>query len=380
MRILSSILMATIATAGAMAQTGSSLNVTPIGRILLDAAYYTPGGDGLVTGVAIPDTRLGVKVSYGNWRSKLDVSYSYGKIKLKDAYVQYGLPEASFLRMGYFTHHFGIQSQYSSSGVSAMEWITPDGFFGASNREIGVMYVRPATHYFLAASAIVDASSITHPANEQGKVSYGGIIRSAFRTGGDAGTAHIGLSGWLQSALHTADDNGNPGAGYFDFSANFPTRVCSTPMMDADVTDARHLLKLSPDLLLTRGRVAFESQYYYLNVTRRGLPSYTAHGCYAQLRGLLLGSEYNYDTTDALLTTPSAGSLELTLGYNYTDGNDSGCSIVAGRVNDWSATMSYFVNRYITARLRYSYTDITDSPVMADRRVSTLQGRLQFKF
>lgn len=372
--------MAALTAAAAMAQTGSELNVTPIGRILLDAAYYTPGGDGLVTGVAIPDTRLGVKVSYGNWRSKLDVSYSYGKVKLKDAYLQCALPEASYLRMGYFSHHFGIQSQYSSSGVSSMEWITPDGFFGASNREIGVMYVRPATHYFLAASAIADAASITHPANEQGKVSYGGIIRGAFRTAGAAGTAHIGLSGWLQSALHTADGNGNPGTGYFDFSANFPTRVCSTPMMVADVTDARHLLKLSPDLLLARGRIALESQYYYLNVARRGLPSYTAHGCYAQLRGLLHGKEYSYDMTDALLATPSAGSLELTLGYNHTDGNDSDCGIMAGRVNNWSATMSYFVNRYITARLRYSYTDIADSPAMTDRRVSTLQGRLQFKF
>jgi len=68
------------------------------------------------------------------------------------------------------------------------------------------------------------------------------------------------------------------------------------------------------------------------------------------------------------------------LGYNYTDGNDSKAGIYGGRVNDASMTLTYYINKYMLARLRYSYTDLKNCAGVPDRHVNIIQARLQFKF
>ena len=39
-------------------------------------------------------------------------------------------------------------------------------------------------------------------------------------------------------------------------------------MLGADIEDARGVFKLSPELVLSKGRLALESQYYFMNVSR----------------------------------------------------------------------------------------------------------------
>lgn len=377
MKKIAIIFLTSLATFTTSAQLPETLKVTPIGRVLMDGAFYAPDGDGLTSGVAVPDVRLGAKFAYQQWNGKIDVSYSYGKVKMKDVFLQYNPSATSYIRAGYFCHHYGLNSQVSSSMVPAMEWLTVDEFFSASVRNLGVMYVRSAPRYFLGVSGIIDAQSLTEPANEQGKVSYGGVGRLIARPlTGTAGTVHLGVSGWIQSALHQED---NP-EGYFDFSAKFPTRVCKTVAIEADVTDARSAFKFSPELLLSRGRLALESQYYYMSVARRDRSAYKAQGFYAMLRGIVHGAGYSYDAVNAMLDTPRPGSLELTGAFNYIDGNDRHSGICPGRMNDTSVTLSYYINRYLTARMRYSYTYISDSPIYGDRHVNIVQARIQFKF
>lgn len=377
MKKIAIIFLTSLAVFTISAQLPEQLKVTPIGRVLVDGAFYTPDGDGLTSGVAVPDVRLGAKFAFLQWSGKIDVSYSYGKVKLKDVFLQYNPGGSSYVRAGYFCHHYGLNSQISSSMVPAMEWLSADEFFSASVRNIGVMYVRWAPRYFLGVSGIVDGKSLTEPANEQGKVSYGGVARLVGRPlVGTGGTVHVGVSAWIQSALHQKEC----AQGYFDFSANFPTRVSKTVAIEADVTDARSAVKFSPELLLSRGRLALESQYYYMSVARREGHAYRAQGFYAILRGILLGEGHSYDAVDAILSTPRPGSLELTGAFNYIDGNDRRSGICPGRMTDTSATLSYYINRYVTARLRYSYTYISDSPTYGDRQANIVQARIQFKF
>ncbi len=88
------ILAAALALAGSL--TGAAyaqddkpkFKFTPGGRILFDGALFTPHHDGFADGVAIPDIRLGGKATYGNWMAKIDVGYSFGKIGMKDVYIQ----------------------------------------------------------------------------------------------------------------------------------------------------------------------------------------------------------------------------------------------------------------------------------------------------
>ena len=49
------------------------LKVNPIGRMLVDAGCFDSKVEGLNNGMAIPDLRVGVKASYGEYQAKLDV-------------------------------------------------------------------------------------------------------------------------------------------------------------------------------------------------------------------------------------------------------------------------------------------------------------------
>lgn len=393
------IILATVLIAGIGAEEASALpdsiptfkvnkiSITPSGRLLLDGAAFTPSGDGLNAGVAVPDVRLGVKVNYDNWNAKIDVGYGFGKISMKDVYMQYTFNDANLIRGGYFVHQFGLQSATSSSMKPSMEAPTTDNFFQATGRNLGIMYVYDKGKFFAGVSAIIGGTSLTTPANEQGKVSYGGITRLVYRPWHSTGLiGQIGISGWIQSAMHKAvtdEETGEKvtGPGYFNWGSTYPTRVCKTTMMEANVDNASNVLKLSPEILLSKGRVALEGQYYYMNVKRKdGLPSYKASGAYGLLRGILIGGDYGYSHADAGLATPAPKSLEVVLGYNYTDGNDSKAGIYGGRVNDASLTLNYYINKYMLARLRYSFTELKNCDGVPDRHVNIIQARLQFKF
>ena len=41
---------------------------------------------------------------------KVDVGFAYGKVHIKDVFLQYDLDEQNFLRGGYFIHQYGYQS------------------------------------------------------------------------------------------------------------------------------------------------------------------------------------------------------------------------------------------------------------------------------
>lgn len=364
---------------------GPKFKFTPAGRILTDGALYFPDGDGFADGVAIPDVRLGGKATYGNWMAKIDVGYGFGKLSMKDVFIQYSFNDHNLIKAGYFVHQFGLQAATSSSMKPQMEAPTTDTYFAGTARNLGIQYVYDKGDFFAGVSALC-GTNITTPASDYGKVSVGGTTRLVWRPYHEVGqVVQVGMSGWYQTAMHEKEEvDGKPvvSPGFFDFSATFPTRVDKVSMLGANVDNARGMVKLSPELLLLKDRFALEGQYYYMNVNRKdGLPSYTAQGVYGIVRGLLIGdSSYGYSHADAGLATPGPKTLEFVVGYNYTNGSCSKANIMGGITNDYSLTLNYYINKYIIARLRYSYTDVRNSAVMHDRHVNIIQARIQFKF
>ena len=201
------------------AQYENKIKIQPTGRILLDGAIYLPDGELYQTtdadgntisgprfddGAALPDIRMGAKVSYGHWQAKIDVGYGYQKLGFKDVYIQYNIDPSNYLRGGYFVHQFGLNAATSSSMKPAMEAPTTDDFFKATGRNVGVEYVHDKDQFFTGVSAIIDGTSMTKPANEQGKVSVGGITRLVWRPLRQEGlVAQVGTSFWYQSAVRT---------------------------------------------------------------------------------------------------------------------------------------------------------------------------------
>lgn len=313
--ILTAALAAVMAFAPALrAEEGDApkFKFTPSGRILLDGALFAPTRHGMFAdGVAVPDVRIGGKAEYGNWMAKIDIGYAFGKVGMKDVYLQYSFNPDNLIRGGYFVNQFGLQSATSSSFKETFEAPITDTYMNCTGRNLGFMFL----HYkdeFLASASLIFGTKITDHANANGRVSVGGISRLLWRPLRDNGTvAQVGVSGWYQSANHTQiekpDGSKGVSAGYFDYSASYPTRVDDVTLLKTNISDARSVFKLSPEFLLAKGRFSLGGQYYYMNVNRRhGNHAFISNGAYGVLRGLICGdSEYAYSSIDGGLATPS---------------------------------------------------------------------------
>lgn len=353
------------------------------GRILFDGALFTPKGNTFSDGVAIPDIRLGGKATFGKFTAKFDIGYGMQKLSLKDVYMQYAPNENNLFRLGYFVHQFGLNAATSSSMKPSMLAPTSDDFFNATGRNLGLMYVYDKDQWFAGVSAFVSNNSLSEYANTQGKISVGAMGRFVWRPLYKDGTVvQVGISPWYQGANHQRDSIGGTAPGSFSFSANYPTKVDKVGLLNVSIPEARGVFKLTPELILAKDRFALESQYYYMNVNRRhGYASYTAQGVYGLLRCLIVGDKsYGYSHADAGLATPKPKTLECVLGYNYTNANCTKAQIFGGITNDFSVTFNYYINKYMIARLRYSYTNEWGSTATPNNHVNIIQARLMFKF
>lgn len=358
---------------------------TPGGRILADGAVFAPREDGKFTdGVALPDIRLCGTATYGNWKGKVDIGYAYGKVGMKDVFIQYTFNPKNLLRGGYFVHQFGAQSATSSSFKVTFEAPITDTYMNATGRNLGLMYLHDGDN-FLGTASVIAGTKLTEHENDMRKMSWGGITRLLYRPYHQTGAvAQFGMSAWYQSAFHYKDVPANDGT--FSFSADYPTRVDNVTLLESKISNANGVVKLSPEIVLSKSRVALEAQYYYMNVNRGHKNPYTMQGCYGTFRTLLIGDkEYGYSSADGGLATPGPKSLELVLGYNYTNANCDAAGVHAGITNDYSVTLNYYINKYLTARLRYSYTNLFNSrddanKLIPESHVNIVQARLQFKF
>lgn len=376
------------ALSGALsAAAQDKISVAPIGRIHVDGAIYAPDKDGFNDGASLPEIRAGVLANYKEWMARIEIGYSYGKIGIKDAYIQRRIGDSRHFRLGYFIPQFGIRGGGSASHKPAMLPHISETFFRTMTRKIGLCYTDFSSDYFISAAAFVGGRSLTLSSTEQGRVSLGGSFRGVWHPfTGKEGIFQIGASASYETASHTqlindaGDEEASP--GFRTYSCSFPTTVSKVPMLSAHVEDAVGDWKISPELVLSKGCFALESQFYYMNVTRHNsLPSYTSLGAYVMLRCLLIGDDnYGYSNAEGALALPSPRTLEFVAGYDYTNADSRKCAINGGISNDWSATLNYYINKYMIARLRYSYTDVRNSAVSDRRGVNIIQARLQIVF
>ncbi|MCI8998281.1 MAG: ATPase [Muribaculaceae bacterium] len=380
--------VASLCTFSALADDDNTpkFSIKPTGRILMDGAVYMGGNSKIendedtkfVDGVAIPDLRLGAKASYGKWKAKIDVGFGYGKVGLKDTYIEYDINESNLIRGGYFVPQWGLNSETSSSMKPSYEEPTSNEFFYANPRLLALMWVYDKGKYFAGTSVFTEAAAMTNNATAMGKQSWGVQTRLLFRPNHvDGDVLQLGCS-FNYSSPNNDEHNG------FSYSANFPSRVSKVTDLSATVDHAKGSFKLSPEFLLIKGNVAFEAQYYYMNVIRKdGFKNFKAHGAYGMFRTLLIGSQYTYTHADAGVATPAARSLEMVLGYNYTKASDSSAEVWGGISQDINCTFNYYINSWMIARLRYSYTTVRDRKVenlLPKRHVNILEARLQIIF
>lgn len=391
LRLIVIMLMSALCTAmqvrAQKADDEPELKISPISRALFDGAVYSsPDKSEFKSGVAIPEVRLGVKASYGKWQAKIDVGYAYNKVGLKDVYIQYNFDDENSLRGGSFIHQYGLQSTTSSSRKATFVAPVSNSVFNMS-RQLGLSFVHNSDKLLATFSAHAEPQSIILTPNQLGKEGYGMSSRIVFRPRHDDGTIlQVGISGGFATPIADGDRHDT-----FSFAGRFPTRVNRTTAIEVSMTDAMNQWKFTPELLLATGPVALEAQYFFNRVNfRHDLHSFTGQGAYVTVRGLLLGGRYGYAMYDGGISTPAKGSLELALDYNYTTLNDRKAEqfgedgrvvtgLFGGAANSLSATLNYYINKYMCTRLNYTYMHTFNGAALATD-FNVVQLRFQIIF
>ena len=374
-------MVALVMAATIFAQEEPKLTAKPSGRILFDAAYINPQHqeDELKSGVGIPDMRVGVGFTYGQWKGKIDMGYAYGKVNMKDVWLQYDFDKENFVRGGYFIHQYGFQSSTSSSFKETMEEPQSNAVFN-NDRMIGLMYEHSENKFLATASVVVETDAMKQTTDQIGNEAIGAMTRLLYRPYAERGKMfQVGISGGIEGARYSSKEEINH--KQFTLATRWPTRVAKVNSQEALVTDAKTLYKFSPEIMYSYGRFAIIGQYYLNNITRdNNLESFVGSGAYVTLRTLVKGREYSPNMNDGGIATPDPGNMELCLQYNYTSLSDHTAGIYGGYLNDWALCYNFYPNKYMIWRVRASWTKVTNRSGFADNEVSILETRLQVKF
>lgn len=361
------------------AASAETLKIAPIGTLLVDAGVFKSDNKAFVNGASLPDIRVGAKVSYGKINAKIDVGVAYAKVSLKDIYIEKVFNPSSLVRVGYFVHQFGLQSATSSVQKITMEEPQSNAAF-FNDRLIGAMYIHNKNAFYAAASVHLENEAVKRSSTEMGEVGYGAMTRLVYRPmRNDGAIFHVGISG----AYETPRFNTTAALNHKSFviSAKYPSRIADVKAVEATIGNAKNLVKFTPELLIARGKVGLETQYFYVSVNRdASFSNYKASGAYGIFRGVLIGKDYKYSDADAGIETPAPGTLEFTLGYNYTDMSDVKSNIRGGRLNDVAVCFNYYINKYMIWRIRYTNTHVSNRAGVANETLNALQTRLQIRF
>lgn len=363
------------------AQEEPKLVVKPSGRILMDASYVNGDHqkDDLRSGVGIPDMRVGVGFTYGQWKGKVDMGYAYGKVNMKDVWIQYDFDKQNFVRGGYFIHQYGYQSCTSSSFKETMEEPQSNAAFN-NDRMPGIMFEHTDAKTLASLSLVVETDAMKQTTDKTGDEAVGALTRLVYHPFIQRGKMfHVGISGGVEGARYSSDPELNH--KQFTLTTRWPMRVAKVDAQQAVITDAKLMYRFTPEVLYSSGRLAVAAQYFWNRVNRsKGLHSFTGTGAYVTLRGLIKGRNYAYNTTDGGVATPDPGNMELCLQYNYTSLSDASAGIRGGYLNDWALCYNYYPNKYMIWRIRASLTKVTNRSGFDDNNVSIVETRFQVKF
>jgi len=357
------------------------VEIKSVGRIHFDGGVLGANNyhNQFVSGVALADFRAGLVMRYGQWKSKIEMGYANQALSVKDVFIEYDFDKHTLLRGGYFLHQFGMQSVFGASAKIAMEEPLSNSAF-YNSRLLGLMLQHQKDKFFGTLSLFAENEAIKQSTDKTGSQGMGMMSRLLYRLHREEGNIfHVGISGAFETPRYNKDAALNHSS--YILKTSFPTRIARVTAQEATINNATFLYKFSPELLLAKGHWGLEAQYYYLNVNRKnGFKAFDASGAYAMVRTIIKGKPYAYADADAVMATPKAGAMELVAGYNYTDLSNSKAGILGGRLNDYSLTFNYYINKYVIWRVRTSYTSVGYRADKENTNLGLIETRLQIKF
>jgi phosphate-selective porin OprO/OprP len=344
------------------------------GRLFIDGGFYLNSPSELTNKTHLSELRLGTKLRYQNWYSKVDIGLSSSKVGLKDAYVEYN-HNNSYIRGGYMLGFFSLDQCVSTNdyifhtGAPIAETFYP-------GRRTGISYTYATPVAYASAGAFLGNKLITDAQTEAGHNYSARAVWRPHHTIGDI--IHIG-AGFLYKV---PDKNLETGLRPFELANKGGTYIPSPPLNLIEFEDVKYQTQANIECLIQHQRWFVQAEYLWMNIQQEAMKnSYLAQGGYIHGGYLLRGTTYGYDMLDALAVNPvSPNSILLACRFNYTNLNSDKTNQYGGDQKDITIGINYYFNRYLSSRLNYSRLWLGENSLFGKCQVNQIQLRLQAQF
>lgn len=330
---------------------GQEASIVPSGCLYIESGAYDTTDNKIVGGLGVTDARFGFALSSGQYRSKVNITFAYGKVGIGDIYADRVFSDNTFVRLGYFFHRFGLQSTYGPVlKINMFQPVANDAF--GYDRQVGAMVVHSVGKALLSADFFTDTSTITTNPQQQRKQGYGAMARAVYAPVNQEGKfMHFGLSGSYE---------GPSASKSYSFKTLYPTFLGKESAVAMTLDSSEGLVKFTPEVVYGNGKFALEGQFYWANLQReKPLEDFSGLGGYAMLRYMAKGEGYKYSKMDANIATPAPKSIEFVLGASTADLNQKEGFYYAGKHSDLFLNMNYHINKNIVWRTRLSTEKIS---------------------
>ncbi len=286
--------------------------------VLLDVPINNEPEDSDLT---VRRARLSFRKGLGeNWRAKVSVEISSGKVELRDNFLEYAGWGTKVARLGVFDEPFSMESMTSARGLTFMERSLPVAAL-APGKSVGAGLLRRT---------------------QNGILSGGLFLRSPSQDGlGEAGQA-LAVR-WVRSPLFRPEDDDSHFGVSFSYRANaepedsrYRTRpetgVTDNRFVDTgDIAGADKILRLGLETSRVQGPFSWQAELMALEIKRVDFDKVFLMGGYIQASWFLTGESRNCDAGTGRFkrikpNTPigggGKGSFELTGRVSWVDLTD----------------------------------------------------------
>lgn len=408
------------------------------GRIVLDAAHYMGGFTDRGSGAAMTSARLRLISKLGSDVDlKLDVDLM-SSTYIKDAWLRYHTGENSFLRVGNISEPFSAENIVSAfDDPFVTKSATAQAF--SPGRAIGVSYRWWNDNLWVESGLFSEKIKASYKAGDMG---YAVTARMLTRVMGDDWHAHLGGGFSLRRPDAAGFANGSDDYNRtVTFGSNLESSIDKTPFLSATANNARMVNKSNIEAMAHWRNLYFRAEFTTTHVVRERdwealcqqyagslmgqyMPNpeaakaflgddlqYDFGGLSVEAGVLLRGGNYRYNSVEALMSRPKAGSLELLVRYNYTDLNSivpgsifhnngytgagfysnqmmiafymKNDSVAGGSADTFTLGCNYFFTDNIVLRLNYNlahYNNPYNLDYCYDNILQSVQMRLGFEF
>lgn len=344
------------------------------GRLFIDGGFFLNSPAELSNKTHLSELRLGTKLRYQDWYSKVDIGLSNNKVGLKDAYIEYNWRN-SYFRGGYMLGFYSLDQCVSTNdyifhtGAPIAETFYP-------GRRTGISYTYSANAIYASTGAFLGDNLVTDANTEAGYNYAARVVWRPHHTVGDV--FHIG-SGFLYKVPNKDLESGlRP----FNLTNKGGTYMPLPALNKIEFMNVRYQTQANVECLIQQQRWFVQGEYLWMNIQQEGMKlSYLAQGGYIQGGYLIKGTTYGYDMLDALAVNPvSPHSILLACRINISNLNGHKTKQYGGVQRDITVGVNYYFNRYLSSRLNYSHLWLDKYSLLGRCQINQVQIRLQAQF